>query len=105
MSKKQIPLANMLGHCSLPRTVVAVAVFLILGLSAQPAAASQYFYSGRDATFPNIIMELYVTQTAAGNDVTGTVRCGNVVMVVKGVLAGNNLNANIANQPSAGTVF
>ena len=105
MGKKPISPLKLMEHCRSSRAVVAVALFLAMSLSARPAAASQYFYSGRDASSPNIVMELHITQTAAGNDVTGTVRCGNVVMYVKGVLAGNHLNANIRNQPSAGTVF
>ena len=104
MSNQPSHLIELRNRCRMCRNIVAVAFLAALSLGARPAAAAQYFYSGHDAAYSNIIMELYITTTSAGNDVTGVVRCGNVVMHVKGMLAGNNLNANVTSQPSAGAL-
>lgn len=102
MSNQQSPLTKRLDLRSLYRAVVTLTLLSALSLCVRSAAAAQYVYSGRDASYSNILMEVYITPTPAGADVTGTVKCGNVLMLLRGALLGSILSANITYQQTAG---
>ncbi len=82
-----------LVHCW--RIPMIAAMALTIG-AARPAAAQLYHYKGRDATYRNIQMELYLkSMPGAPFSATGNIFVGNYSFPVKGTFAGTALTATI----------
>lgn len=70
----------------------AMAAALLLGAGSL-FANPEYVYSGRDATYSQIITNLTITQVSTGYDVTGNIRVGNCLVYVAGTFAGTTVTA------------
>jgi hypothetical protein len=76
----------------------ALCLVLLLGIcEVTPLAANpQYRYRGHDTTYPNIMIDLFLTDIGGRYDVTGTVYVANFMANVTGILAGGGLSANLS---------
>jgi len=74
-------------------TIGAALLFAVIQFTALTASAQQFIYHGRDATYPNINMELRITRTAGPWDATGSIYVGSYTYLVKGTLSGNSMVA------------
>jgi hypothetical protein len=87
-------------HSFRPQSAITFA--LLLGASSlTPIFANpEFVYSGHDMTYPQIQINLTITEVKGAYDVTGTIRDGNYLSIMKtGMFAGSTLSGEMAYTP------